>query len=261
MPPTLSLIRREFMAYFLSPIAYVVLAVFALVTGHLFYLALNLLTETGPHGVEFPMSVMLGDEKFWLVFLFIPPLLTMRLLAEEHGTGTLEMLMTAPIRDWQVVLAKYVACFLFYLLMWLPTLVYLPVLLDLKTSWNFTDWTPFKITLISGLVLASISSFCRAQCTRGSNLKVRALGRIINRHRFRHGIEPIAFWARNSDHSRRGVRRNNTLVFCLQLAWKSLFIPGIVDDGGHCGRNLWTLFRRSRGSNKLPSKIARFVQC
>ncbi len=39
---------------------------------------------------------MLGDEKFWLVFLFIPPLLTMRLLAEERGTGTLEMLMTAP---------------------------------------------------------------------------------------------------------------------------------------------------------------------
>ncbi len=142
MRPTLSLIKREFAAYFLSPIAYVVLAVFLLVTGHLFYLTLNLLTETGPRGVEFPMQTMLGDEKFWLVFLFIPPLLTMRLFAEERGAGTLEMLMTAPIRDWQVVLAKFVACFLFYLVLWLPTLLYWPVLTDFRgitLDWKFTN--------------------------------------------------------------------------------------------------------------------------
>ncbi|MCE9531271.1 MAG: ABC transporter permease [Planctomycetes bacterium] len=136
MHPTLSLIKREFTAYFLSPIAYVVLAVFLLVTGHLFYLTLNLLTESGPRGVEFPMQSMLGDEKFWLVFLFIPPLLTMRLFAEERGSGTLEMLMTAPVRDWQVVLSKFIACFMFYLVMWLPTLVYWPILMNL-------DWATF----------------------------------------------------------------------------------------------------------------------
>src|SRR5918994_1262662 len=103
MRPLFSLIRREFAAYFLSPVAYVTLAVFLLVTGHLFYLTMTALTETGPRGIEYPMRGVLGDEKFWLVFLFIPPLLTMRLLAEERGTGTLEMLLTAPIRDWQVV--------------------------------------------------------------------------------------------------------------------------------------------------------------
>jgi len=138
MRPMLSLIKREFAAYFLSPIAYVVLAVFLLVTGHLFFLTLNLLTESGPRGVEFPMQTMLGDEKFWLVFLFIPPLLTMRLFAEERGTGTLEMLMTAPVRDWQVVLAKFTACFLFYLVLWIPTIVYWPVLTDFQ-SVSF-DW-------------------------------------------------------------------------------------------------------------------------
>src|SRR5437588_1892282 len=131
MRPTLSLIRREFSAYFLSPIAYVVLAVFLAVTGHLFYLTLLQLTAQGPKGIEFPMQLMLGDEKFWLVYLFIPPLLTMRLFAEERSTGTLEMLMTTPLRDWQVVLSKFVACFGFYVLLWLPTLVYLPILLDL----------------------------------------------------------------------------------------------------------------------------------
>lgn len=136
MRALLTLIRREFTAYFLSPIAFVTLAVFLLVTGHLFYLTLTLLTEPGPRGVEYPMQMILGDEKFWLVFLFIPPLLTMRLLAEERGTGTLEALMTAPIRDWQVVAGKYIACLMFYVVLWLPTLVYLPILL------NF-DWATF----------------------------------------------------------------------------------------------------------------------
>jgi ABC-type transport system involved in multi-copper enzyme maturation permease subunit len=58
----------------------------------------------------------------------------MRLFAEERSTGTLEMLMTAPVRDWQVVLSKFIACYLFYVLLWVPTLVYLPVLLDLHVA-------------------------------------------------------------------------------------------------------------------------------
>jgi len=85
------------------------------------------LTASGPKGVEFPMQLMLGDEKFWLVYLFIPPLLTMRLFAEERSTGTLEVLMTAPLHDWQVVLSKFVACFAFYVILWVPTAAYLPV--------------------------------------------------------------------------------------------------------------------------------------
>src|SRR5947208_1585355 len=137
MRATLSLVRREFNAYFLSPIAYVVFAVFLAVTGHLFYLTLLQLTARGPHGVSFPLQLMLTDTWFWLVFLFIPPLLTMRLFAEERGSGTLEMLLTAPLRDWQVVLSKFIACFLFYLVLWLPTLVYWPVLMNI-------DWNTFR---------------------------------------------------------------------------------------------------------------------
>jgi ABC-2 type transport system permease protein len=148
MRATLSLVRREFTAYFLSPIAYVMLAVFLLVAGHLFYLALTDLTQTGPRGIEFPMQRLLGDERFWLVYLFIPPLLTMRLFAEERGSGTLEMLMTAPLRDWQVVLSKFLGCYAFYVLLWLPTLVYLPVLLDL-------DWPNFTARIDKWPVIAS----------------------------------------------------------------------------------------------------------
>ena len=92
-------------------------------------ITLGLLTASGPVGTESPMQTMFADERFWLVFLFIPPLLTMRLFAEERSSGTLEMLMTAPLRDWQVVLCKYLACLAFYTVLWLPTLLYLPALL------------------------------------------------------------------------------------------------------------------------------------
>src|ERR671939_554513 len=112
-----SLVRRELTAYFVSPIAYVVLVVFLAVTGQLFYHAFTLLTATGPRGTEWPLRTMFADERFWLVFLFIPPLLTMRLFAEERSSGTLEMLMTAPVRDWQIVLSKYLACLGFYVVL------------------------------------------------------------------------------------------------------------------------------------------------
>ena len=149
MRPTLTLIRREFSAYFLSPIAYVVLAIFLAITGYLFARAVDQLTATGPKGIEYPMRLLLGlgDLQslrgvleflaFWLVFLIIPPLLTMRLLAEERASGTLEVLLTAPLRDWQIVLSKFLACYGFYIFLWLPTLLYVPVLLDV-------DWATWK---------------------------------------------------------------------------------------------------------------------
>ncbi len=146
-----SLIRREFSAYFLSPIAYVVLVVFLAVTGHLFAVTLGLLTGQGPTGTESPMQTMFADERFWLVFLFIPPLLTMRLFAEERSSGTLEMLMTAPLRDWQVVLSKYLACLAFYAVLWLPTLLYLPALLGARPPVFHQEWTWSSLTFLAGL--------------------------------------------------------------------------------------------------------------
>jgi ABC-2 type transport system permease protein len=185
MLATLSLIRREFSAYFLSPIAYVVLFIFLVVTGLLFVRTLGQLTAVGPEGVEFPMQSMLGlgdlhtiegvlaFQAFWLVFLLTPALLTMRLLAEERSTGTLEMLLTAPLRDWQIVLSKFGACFAFYVVLWLPTLIYLPVLLGLDVDEAAIDIDPWPVvTTYLGLALAGamflalgllVSSLVRSQ--------------------------------------------------------------------------------------------------
>lgn len=171
MRPTLSLIRREIGAYFLSPIAYVVIAVFLFVTGRLFYVMMDQLTTRGPRGVEFPLQVILGNGPFWVIFLFIPALLTMRLLAEERSTGTLEMLMTSPLRDWQVVLSKYAASLIFYLLMWLPTLLYLPILMRARIAEGSVDYRPILssvvgVVLVGAMFLALglfISSLFRSQ--------------------------------------------------------------------------------------------------
>src|SRR5438128_411207 len=97
--PARSLIRRELAAYFLSPIAYVVFVVFLVLTGLLFREAVENLTGTGTVGVESPLRFMYSHPYFWVGFLLLPPVLTMRSFAEERASGTLEVLMTSPIRE------------------------------------------------------------------------------------------------------------------------------------------------------------------
>jgi ABC-2 type transport system permease protein len=163
MRATMSLIRREFAAYFTGPIGYVALLGFLTLTGILFWLAAGLLTEKGPRGVEYPMQVMLGGADspawaqvagvlFWGLFPAVTGIITSRLIAEERGTGTLEALLTAPIRDWQVVFAKFVSCLAFYLLMWGVTLLYVPVLTDLHAEWK-GNFTLFAAMLVAGLFI------------------------------------------------------------------------------------------------------------
>lgn len=167
MRATLSLIRREFAAYFTGPIGYVALFSFLVLNGLLFWLVVGLLTEKGPRGVEYPMQVMLGGAEnppaalvagvlFWGLFPAVTGIITSRLIAEERGSGTLESLLTAPIRDWQVVLAKFVACFGFYLLLWATTLVYVPVLADLHAEWQ-GNFTFYAAMLVAGLGLLFIA--------------------------------------------------------------------------------------------------------
>src|SRR5579883_66355 len=105
--PTIA--RRELAAYFYSPIAYIILTLFLLIEGFCFWLFVRFLNQpNAPHG-----SVMQfffgGTFLYWTVILIILPLLTMRLLAEERRTGTIEPLMTAPVTDSEVVLGKYLA--------------------------------------------------------------------------------------------------------------------------------------------------------
>ena len=91
---------REIQAYFASPIAYVVTAVFLALTGYFFASQVIYSQEATIRGFLSPSSFIL---------LLLSPLLTMRLLAEEQKMGTLELLLTAPVRDIEVVLGKFTA--------------------------------------------------------------------------------------------------------------------------------------------------------
>lgn len=92
--------KREFQAYFVSPIAYVVIAAFLVVTGYLFSIILILSREA-------TMRYLFGN--VMVILIFVAPVLTMRLLAEEQRSGTIELLLTSPVKDWEVVLGKFLA--------------------------------------------------------------------------------------------------------------------------------------------------------
>src|SRR4051812_21049675 len=116
------LLSREVRSYFYSPIAYVVMVFFLIVSGVDFYFQLSFMNQRQmSYSVQ---EAFFNSVFFWFAFVLIFPLITMRLFAEEFKLGTIEPLMTAPVRDWQVVLAKFFGSLVFYIVLWLPTLLY-----------------------------------------------------------------------------------------------------------------------------------------
>lgn len=120
-----TLLNREIRAFFLSPVAWVVLFFFLLLTGFNFYAGVAALNR-GPSEVTV-VEAFFNTVFFWFGFILIFPLITMRLFAEEYKMGTIEPLMTAPVRDSHVVLAKYCGALFFYVVLWLPSLLYFVV--------------------------------------------------------------------------------------------------------------------------------------
>ena len=118
----LILLSREIRSYFYSPIAYIVLVFFLIVSGVDFYFQVSFMNQRAvPYSVQ---EAFFNSVFFWFAFVLIFPLITMRLFAEEFKLGTIEPLMTAPVRDWQVVLAKYFGALFFYVVLWIPTALY-----------------------------------------------------------------------------------------------------------------------------------------
>jgi len=114
--------RRELRSYFGSYIAYVLLAVFLLLSGYFFYSDLIFFVLFG--GYVLPTGLwqyVFLDMR--LCTLLVLPLLTMRLFAEEKKLGTIELLWTYPVRDGEIVLGKFLASWIFFLVMLAPTLL------------------------------------------------------------------------------------------------------------------------------------------
>lgn len=125
----LTIAAREFRLYFISPLAYAGAAFIFLILGGIFSLNVGFGLPTGNMNPDGRMVI----QPLVFVLLFVTPAFTMRLLAEEQRMGTLELLLTAPVRDWELVLGKWLGSMGFMLTIVAGTWVY-PILIN-----RFTD--------------------------------------------------------------------------------------------------------------------------
>jgi ABC-2 type transport system permease protein len=178
--PPVVLTRRELAAYFYSPIAYfVLLAMLAVFSLNFWIWSAGLSLETEQRGgvVEpIVLRYVFGLVPVLILTVFIP-IVTMRLFSEEQRSGSLEVLLTAPVRETAVILSKFTAALLFSLLMWLPSYLFLfalrlfnPVEFDYRpmlsfavvlvaTHVNFVAMGLFFSSLTANQVIAAVLTF------------------------------------------------------------------------------------------------------
>lgn len=154
MSNLLVLMKRELRAYFYSPIAYVVIVIFMVISGFFFYSGMALygivsfeMSRTaqtiGPQELalaDFVLRPLFGNLS--IVMLMMMPLLTMRLFSEEMMTGSIELLYTWPIKDSEILLGKYLAAILMFISMMAPTLSFTGII------WFYSD--PPWLTIACG---------------------------------------------------------------------------------------------------------------
>jgi ABC-2 type transport system permease protein len=126
MRSTATILQKEVGGFFASPILWVLAA------GFLAFFGLVFTGYIARPGVQASMRPLL--ELIGTILLFVTPLLSMRLLAEEQHTGTLELLMTSPVRDWQVITGKWFAAFIALLVMISFTLLHVGIMYRMATS-------------------------------------------------------------------------------------------------------------------------------
>ena len=177
MKGILAIYRREMSSYFVSPIAYIVIGFFLLIAGYFFTNILSFIMEQAmmaqmqqrqmgpPPSIDVPSLVMRNfTGVISTIILFMIPMLTMSVYAEERKRGTMEMLMTSPITEFEIVMGKFFASLSLFVIMILPTMLYQVVMA------RFSEPAlPWKVLLsgymgiiLLGAVLIALGSFISA---------------------------------------------------------------------------------------------------
>ena len=178
----LTICRRELSSYFRSPIAYGVMFFFALIAGYFFYSVVGFFIQQSlqfmMQGQSIPMDVnetvvrgLLSN--IAVIGLFMVPIITMRLFAEEKRSGTMELLITSPLKDLEIIMGKWLAAVVLYAAMLGLSLLNLLTLY----AYGKPDWKPMMIgylgLLLQGGGMLAIGAFISA-CTK--NQIVAAVG-------------------------------------------------------------------------------------
>ncbi|HKY21006.1 MAG TPA: ABC transporter permease [Vicinamibacterales bacterium] len=160
MSNVLAIAQKELKSYFASPIAYSIIGFFALVFGYFFFVSLNYFIQAslqmgmpgrGQINVH-TMAIRPLLQNVSVVALFVLPLITMRTYAEEKRSGTIELLLTSPLTDTQIVLGKFLGAVALYALMLAVTLVHIAILF----IYGNPEWKPIATGYL-GLLLMGAS--------------------------------------------------------------------------------------------------------
>ncbi|GJQ51633.1 MAG: ABC transporter permease [Anaerolineaceae bacterium] len=148
--------KREYNHYFISPIAYVVAVALLLLTGGYFSLMLFAANQSGSFGGFVP-EISEVNNLFGFLLLLSIPALTMRVIADETRSGAIELLLTAPIRDFELIAGKWLGSFLFVLTLISVTLFYLIILSSQVTphpDWKLAASSYIGLILLAGALIA-----------------------------------------------------------------------------------------------------------
>ena len=124
MSVVITTLKKELVSYFFNPVAYVIAVLFYLFRGWEIWAQTQGLAAIGADRDLYSTYYMFCRSTNFMIVL-VPPILTMRCFAEEWRTGSLEVLLTAPVRDHEIVLGKWLAAVVFFALLWLPSLLVL----------------------------------------------------------------------------------------------------------------------------------------
>jgi gliding motility-associated transport system permease protein len=153
----LAIAHKELKSYFSSPIAYIVLGFWALLYGYFFVAILQYFVRQSMQMSQFqgPQAMNVNQQlirplvqNVTILVLFLMPMVTMRTYAEEKRSGTIELLLTSPITDWQIILGKFLGAMSLYAAMLAVTLIHLALLF----VYGRPEWKPI-VTAYLGLLL------------------------------------------------------------------------------------------------------------
>lgn len=239
MQTFVTLTRRELAGFFVSLTGYVIIAAAVFLMGLSFVaLLMQLQGEASPEPVT---QLYYSTLYFWLILLVAGPVITMRLFALEKYSGTFETLMTTPVSDLQVVLAKFTAAMVFYMLMWLPLLALIFILRRYVSNAEAIDGglvgSTFLGIFLLGCLFLSIgcfaSSLTRNQIVAGMISLTLGLtlfllsflpGRVVQSTSWQgEALSHIAMFDHMKDFA-RGMVDSRHVVFYVTLTFLFLFL-------------------------------------
>jgi len=239
MQAYLTLVRRELGGFFIALTGYIIIAAVLFLVGLSFadmLVKLNGSATDAPLTEEFFVTVY-----FWLILLLTAPIMTMRSFAAEKFSGTFETLMTAPVGDLQVVLAKFSAALVFFLLTWLPLVIYILIIRRYSNDGALLDWRVVSSMVLGILLIGSLyislgclsSSLTRSQMIAAMISYGLGLGLFLLSLRALIAAPPEGWQAKlfsyisMTEHMQdfaRGVIDTRRLVFYLSLTVLFLFL-------------------------------------